>query len=44
LLGNAAGAKVSIDGKSCDLAPYQHGNVARFQLAKGDWSISPSGG
>ncbi len=44
LLGNSAGARISIDGKSRDLTPYQHGNVARFQLAQGDWSMSPSGG
>lgn len=44
LLGNADGASVRIDGKPYDLSPYLHGNVARFKLAQGDWSISPSGG
>lgn len=44
LLGNAQGASVSIDGKPQDIDAYLHGNVARFKLAQGDWSISPSGG
>lgn len=31
-IGNAAEAKVSIDGKPVDLQSYQHANVARFQI------------
>lgn len=31
-IGNAAGATVSVDGKALDLQPYQHANVARFQV------------
>ncbi len=44
LLGNAAGASIRVDGKPRDLAPYLRGNVARFKLADGGWTASPSGG
>lgn len=32
VLGNAAGAKLSLDGEPFDLAPYTSGGVARFTL------------
>ncbi|MGA9333816.1 MAG: RodZ domain-containing protein [Rudaea sp.] len=44
LLGNASGVSIRVDGKPRDLAPYLRGNVARFKLADGDWTTSPSGG
>jgi len=43
-VGNANGASVEIDGKSQDLAPFRHANVAHFKLAAGESTISHSGG
>jgi hypothetical protein len=31
-LGNADGAEVVVDGKTIDLAPFRHSNVARLSL------------
>ena len=43
-LGNCIGASVELDGKTQDIAPYRHSNVAHFKLASGETAISHSGG
>ncbi len=43
-LGNSSGATVEIDGKTQDLTPFRHANVAHFKLAGGEMTISHSGG
>jgi cytoskeleton protein RodZ len=43
-LGNSTGATVEIDGKTQDLAPFRHANVAHFKLSGGDAMLSHSGG
>jgi cytoskeleton protein RodZ len=43
-LGNCNEASVEIDGKTLDLAPYRHANVAHFKLASGEATLSHSGG
>jgi len=39
LIGNTGGAKVEIDGKAQDIAPYNRGNVARFKIAANGHTI-----
>lgn len=43
-LGNITGASVEVDGKSQDLTPFRHANVAHFKLSGGDTTLSHSGG
>ncbi len=43
-LGNCTGASVEIDGNVQDLTSYRHANVAHFELASGQSTISRSGG
>ena len=42
-LGNSTGATVEIDGKTQDLAPFRHANIAHFKLSGGDVTLSHSG-
>lgn len=41
VLGNAAGIRVSSNGRAMDLAPFSRANVARFTLSS-DGSLAPS--
>lgn len=41
LLGNADGVSVRIDGTHRNLSAYRHGNVVRFHLSRGNWSLAP---
>lgn len=43
-LGNSSGATVEIDGKTQDLTPFRHANIAHFKLSGGEVTISHSGG
>jgi cytoskeleton protein RodZ len=43
-IGNANGAEIEIDGKTRDLAPYRHSNVAHFKVADGETTVPHSGG
>ena len=43
-LGNSSGATIEIDGKTQDLTPFRHANVAHFKLSGGEVTISHSGG
>ncbi len=42
-IGNAAGAKVSIDGQPVALGDYRHANVAHFRVAIQDGKAAPAG-
>lgn len=42
-IGNAAGAKVSIDGQPVALGDYRHANVAHFRVAIQDGKATPAG-
>ena len=42
-IGNAGGAKVSIDGQPVTLGDYRHANVAHFRVAIRDGSATPAG-
>jgi len=43
-IGNANGATLEINGKSKDLAPFRHSNVAHFKLSEGETTALHSGG
>jgi cytoskeleton protein RodZ len=43
-IGNANGATLEVDGKSRDIAPYRHSNVAHFKLDGGETSIAAHSG
>lgn len=42
-IGNAGGAKVSIDGQPVTLGDYRHANVAHFRVAIQDGKAAPAG-
>jgi cytoskeleton protein RodZ len=42
-LGNAEGAEVRVDGKSVDLAPFRHANVARLRVFGENGADAPTG-
>jgi cytoskeleton protein RodZ len=42
-LGNAEGAEVRVDGKSIDLAPFRHANVARLRVFGENGADAPTG-
>lgn len=39
-IGNADGAEVELDGKTLDLAPYRHANVARLRVFGADGAVA----
>ena len=43
-VGNVTGASVEIDGKTQDLTPYRHANVAHFKVADGAASTAAHSG
>lgn len=43
-IGNANGATLEVNGKSKDLAPFRHSNVAHFKFSDGETTALHSGG
>jgi cytoskeleton protein RodZ len=41
-LGNAEGAEVKVDGKTIDLAPFRHANVARLRVFAENGADAPA--